>query len=619
MCFRRIAFPTETPLNPALGWRHPRISANLRPIGGGQMQRRLAAILAADVVGYSRLMGADEAGTLERLKAHRAELIDPSIARHNGRIVKLMGDGALVEFASVVDALLCAVEIQKGMAERNAGGAQESEIAFRVGINMGDVIVDGEDIYGDGVNVAARLEGLAEPGGVCLSGTAYETAHNKLDLAFEDMGEQRLKNIEKPVRVYRVRVSGGPAESAAVAGALVLPDKPSLAVLPFANMSADPEQEFFADGIAEDIITELSKFRSLFVIARNSSFAFKGQSVDVKDVSGKLGVRYLVEGSVRRAGNRVRITAQLIDAVDDKHLWAERYDRELEDIFAVQDEVTGAIVSAIEPHLASSERQRARRKPTESLGAWECYQRGLWHLYQYKAEDSEKALDFLRRAIDLDPTFAPAHAGLAFTLYYRVVLGFAGDRGADLARALEAGRAAVTLDEADPFAHVALGRVHAVRGEHEAAIAACDRAIALNPSYASAHFGRAHSLWQCGRAEDAIPFHDEAMRLSPRDPLIWAFMASKAIALIMLGRYEEGLDWARKGQRQPHTAIWAFMPEVSALGLLGRTDEARAALERVRQVKADVSVRFVDQALLITDSAYREHFLRGLIKAGLPD
>ncbi len=587
------------------------------------MQRRLAAILAADVVGYSRLMGKDEAGTLERLMAHRAELIDPTIAAHGGRIVKLMGDGALVEFASVVAAVLCAAEIQEGMAGRNAGVAPDRRIELRIGINLGDVIVEGEDIYGDGVNVAARLEGLAEPGGICVSGTAYDTAHDKLDLAFESMGEQRMKNIERPVRAYRIRPPGAPAAGGEAAdpaaGALELPDKPSVAVLPFTNMSADPDQEFFADGIAEDIITELSKFRSLFVIARNSSFAFKGRSVDAKEVSGKLGVRYIVEGSVRRAGKRVRITAQLIDAVEDKHLWADRYDRDLEDIFAVQDEVTGAIVSAIEPRLGSSERQRAHRKPTESLGAWECYQRGLWHLYQYAAEDCEKALDFLRRAIDLDPTFAAAHAGLAFALYYGVILGFSGDREGDLARALEAGKAAVALDENDPFAQVALGRVHTVRGEHDTAIAACDRAIALNPSYASAHFGRAHSLWQCGRAAEAIASHDEAMRLSPRDPLLWAFMASKAIALIMLGRHDEGLDWARKAQQQPHTAIWAFMPEVSALGLLGRIEEARAALDRVRRLKPDVSVAFVDQALRITDAAYREHFVSGLLEAGLPE
>ncbi len=590
------------------------------------MQRRLAAILAADVVAYSRLMDEDEAGTLAALKEHRRALIDPAIARHNGRLVKLMGDGALVEFASVVDAIACAAEIQEAMVGRNAGVAEARRITFRIGINLGDVIVEGEDIYGGGVNVAARLEGLAEPGGICVSGTAYDTAHDKLDLAFESLGEQQVKNIDRPVRTYRVVLDGGSGGGVSAAGpsptlapALELPDKPSLAVLPFANMSAEPDQDFFADGISEDIITELSKFHTLFVIARNSSFAFKGQSVDVKEVSAKLGVRYIVEGSVRRAGSRVRITAQLIDAVDDSHIWAERYDRDLEDIFAVQDEVTRAIVSAIEPQLASSERQRARRKPTENLGAWECYQRGLWHLHQYRAEDAEEAISFLQRAIDLDPTFASAHAGLAFVLYYKVILGFSEDRTGDLAAAYAAGTTAVRLDDNDPFAHVALGRVHTARGEHDKAIERCNRAIALNPNYASAYFGRAHSLWMSGRPTEAVLSHDEAMRLSPRDPLLWAFQASKAIALILLERYEEALNYARMAQRQPNTALWAFMPEVSVLGLMGRVDEARAALERVHRLKPDITCSFAMQVLPISRTADREHFVRGLLAAGVPE
>jgi adenylate cyclase len=384
-------------------------------------------------------------------------------------------------------------------------------------------------------------------------------------------------------------------------------------------MSAEPDQDFFADGICEDIITELSKFRTLFVIARNSSFAFKGQAVDVKEVSAKLGVRYIVEGSVRRAGGRVRITAQLIDAVDDSHIWAERYDRDLEDIFAVQDEVTRAIVAAVEPQLASSERLRARRKPTDSLGAWECYQRGLWYLHQYREEDNKEALSFLARAIELDPTFATAHAGLAFALYYEVILGFSRDGPGDLAKALAAGTAAVRLDENDPFAHVALGRVYTAKGEHDEAIECCNRAIALNPNYASAYFGRAHSLWMSGRPAEALLSHDEAMRLSPRDPLMWAFQASRAIALILLERYEEALDYARRAQRHPNTALWAFMPEVSALGLMGRLDEARGALERVHRLKPDVTCSFATQVLPFSRAADREHFVRGLLLAGVPE
>ena len=582
-------------------------------------QRRLGAILAADVVGYSRLMEGDEAGTLAALQAHRAEFIDPEIAARGGRIVKLMGDGALVEFPSVVDAVECAAAIQRGMADRNAEIEETRRIVFRIGVNLGDVIIEGDDIYGDGVNVAARLETLADPGGFCVSGTVYEHIAGKVDLNLLDDGNQTLKNIGRPVHVWRWSPTADTASAPRDGGNLALPDKPSLAVLPFDNMSADPDQEFFADGISEDIITEISKFRSLFVIARNSSFAFKGQSVDVKEVSRKLGVRYVVEGSVRRAGNRVRITAQLIDAIEDSHIWAERYDRDLEDIFAVQDEVTRAIVSTIEPQLASSERQRARRKPTENLGAWECYQRGLWHLHQYNSKDSAAALDFLQRAIDLDPTFASGHAGLAFTLYYSVILGFSSDNTGDLARALNAGKTAVTLDENDPFAHVALGRVYTAKGEHQAAIQCCDEAIALNPSYASAHFGRAHSLWMWGRADEAILSHDEAMRLSPRDPLMWAFQASKAIALILLGRYDDALHWAQLAQRHANTGIWAFMPEVSALGLLGRVGEAEAAFERVKLLKPDVTCSFAIQVLPMSREVNRERFTSGLKVAGVPD
>ncbi|MEE8228021.1 MAG: adenylate/guanylate cyclase domain-containing protein, partial [Kiloniellales bacterium] len=548
-------------------------------------------------------------------------LIDPKLAEHNGRIVKLMGDGMLVEFASVVDAVRAAVETQEAVTEHNADLPENKRIEFRVGINLGDVVIDGDDIHGDGVNVAARLEGIAEPGGICVSGMVYEGVRDRIDVPFEDLGEQEVKNIERPVRVWRwlSGVGAAPAGALGATDSPPLPDKPSIAVLPFDNMSGDPEQEYFSDGISEDIITELSRFHWLFVIARNSSFAFKGQSVDIREVGRKLGVRYVVEGSVRRTGNRVRITAQLIDAVNDNHMWAERYDRDLEDIFAVQDEVTRSIVSNIEPQLASSERQRAHRKSTDSLGAWECYQRGLWHLYQYQAEDSIEALKFLQRAIELDPNFASAFAGLAFTLYYNVILGFSREPAADIARALEAGMTAVRVDENDPFAHVALGRVYTAKGEHGAAIQSCDRAITLNPSYASAHFGRAHSLWMSGRPEDAIRSHDEAMRLSPRDPLLWAFQASKAIALILLGRYDEALDWARKAQRQPSTSLWAFMPEVSALGLMGRTEEARAALERVRRLKPDVTCTFATQVLPFSQSADREHFLRGLLEAGVPE
>ena len=373
-------------------------------------------MLAADIAGYSRLMGADEEGTLTRLKAIRKTLVDPTIAAHRGRIVKTTGDGMLVEFASAVDAVTCAIAIQERMAERSASGA-EPRIKFRIGINVGDIIVESDDIFGEGVNVAARVENECEPGGVCVSGNAFEQIRGKTKFAFDDLGDRTLKNIDRPVRLYAVRGASSPATTATEAVStmlsntsdpLPLPDKPSIAVLPFQNMSGDPEQEYFADGVVEDIITALSRLKSLFVIARNSSFTYKGRAVDIKQVGRELGVRYVLEGSVRRSSNRVRITAQLIDAETGNHLWAERYDRDMADIFAVQDEITEAVAIAIEPAVAQMEQWRAVRKPPESLSSWEAYQRGLWHFGRIGTTENEAAKTFSRRAIDLDPSFAPA-------------------------------------------------------------------------------------------------------------------------------------------------------------------------------------------------------------------
>jgi len=372
-----------------------------------RVQRRLAAILAADVAGYSRLMGVDEEGTLAALKKLRRELADPKIKEHRGRIVKTTGDGLLVEFASVVDAVRCAVDVQREMSERNTGVPAERRIEFRIGINLGDIIKDGRDIYGDGVNVAARLEALAEPGGICVNRVVRDQVRDKLDFAFEDAGEQRVKNIARPLRVYHVRPGQlADEEMSAAQPPLALPDKPSLAVLPFTNMSGDPEQEFVSDGIAEDVISALSHYPSLFVIARNSTFTYKGRAVDVKQVGRELGVRYVLEGGVRKAGNRIRVTAQLIEAETGNHVWANRYDRDLADIFAVQDEITHALTTALTPAIADAELRRAIRKPPESLDAWAAYQRGLWHLSKANSEDDTIAQNFFRQAIDLDPTFA---------------------------------------------------------------------------------------------------------------------------------------------------------------------------------------------------------------------
>ncbi len=470
------------------------------------MERRLTAILAADVVGYSRLMELDEAGTLTALKAHREELIDPTIAEHRGRIVKLMGDGALVEFASVVDAVTCAAAIQKGMTGRNDSVAADRHFELRIGVHLGDIIVEGEDIYGEGVNVAARLEGLAEPGGICLSSDAYRQVRGKVEVDFEDLGEREVKNLVEPLRVYRVAINGpSPAPTLTPTKPLPLPDKPSIAVLPFDNMSGDPEQEFFADGIAEDVITALSRFRSLFVIARNSSFSYVGTSPDIRTVARELGVRYVVEGSVRMAGNRVRITAQLIDATSGNHLWADRFDGGLDDVFDLQDQITEQIVVAVEPEIGARERERARRKPPENLDAWELVQRGLSHLHRMNKADRTEAIRLFREAVALDPEFAAAHAHLAYAVSASVTF-YAEDTAKDAVSGRAAAEQAVSLDPNEPLAHFALGRLHIFAGEFEMAIGEMQTAIAINPNFARGHFGLGWAYhYSAGQAEQALP------------------------------------------------------------------------------------------------------------------
>ena len=580
------------------------------------VQRRLAAILSADVAGYSRLMGADEVGTLAALNDHRAACIDPAIAARGGRIVKLMGDGMLVEFASAVDAVECAVAVQRGMAGRNADVPEDQRIEFRIGINLGDIIVEGDDIHGDGVNVAARIQEIAAPGGVALSDFAHHQVAGKVEATFADGGEHSLKNIAKPVRIYRWAEG---AVAAASEAPLALPDKPSIAVLPFTNMSGDAEQEYFSDGISEDIITELSRFRSLFVIARNSSFAFKGQSVNVGKIGRELGVAYVVEGSVRKAGNRVRITAQLVEAASGNHLWAERYDRDLDDIFAVQDEVTLAIVTAIEPTLGSAERERARRKPTGNLDAWENYQRGLWNMYQFTAQENAEAQSFFRRAIEFDANFAPAHAGLAHAIYISVFLGFRTNRAPDFGEARDAAERALTLDGDDALAHLVLGRLHMVRGEHEAAVSACETARALNPNLAIARYGLGTALACRGDYEEAIVELDEAIRLSPRDPMLWWILAIKSAANLSTGRYEAGLEFARASLRQPNAGVWAYVHEIATLAHLDRIEEARQSLARARAIMPDFDLNFVASRLQQMRWVGREHFIEGLKKAGLEE
>jgi adenylate cyclase len=585
------------------------------------MERRLAAILAADVAGYTRLMGEDEAGTLAALKSHRKELIEPKIAEHRGRLVKLMGDGALVEFASVIDALTCAADVQTGMAERNRQMPGGPRITFRIGVNLGDVIVEGDDLYGDGVNVAARLEGLAEPGGICISAKVYDEVKNKLALAYEDLGEREVKNVADPIRVYLIvpeRAGAGPA--VVDVEDLALPEKPSIAVLPFDNMSGDPEQEYLADGITEDLITALSKIRWFFVIARNSTFTYKGKAVEVKQVAKELGVRYVLEGSVRKAGTRVRITAQLVDATTGRHVWAERYDRQIEDIFDLQDEMTLTLVGAVEPELSAAERERVVAKPPESMDAWESYQRGLWHMWLYAEDGNLEAETLFARATELDPGFAPAYAYGSYVQYSRVIMGWTQDAEASLDAGMKLAQKALALDDKDPMAYFAVGRIHMMRGRHDDSIAALNTSVELNPSFAQSHHGLGMALTLAGRLDEAKDSLEMAERLSPRDPILWASTVVHALACVLSGDHEDALHWARKTIQNPRSkGYWPHSVHAAALAHLGRVDEAREAVAAALEAKADLTLSYLAKTLPTKDPGGLDPYLEGLRKAGLPE
>jgi adenylate cyclase len=582
-----------------------------------KVQRRLAAIMAADVAGYSRLMGADEEGTLAALKQLRRDLADPKIKEHRGRIVKTTGDGLLVEFASVVDAVRCAVEVQREMAARSTGVPEDRRIQFRIGINLGDIIKDGRDIYGDGVNVAARLETLAEPGGICVNRVVRDQVRDKLDFAFEDAGEQRVKNIARPLRVYHVRPGQGAGESLSAAQPqLALPDKPSVAVLPFTNMSGDPEQEFVSDGIAEDVITALSHYPSLFVIARNSTFTYKGQAVDVKQVGRELGVRYVLEGSVRKAGNRIRVTAQLIEAGTGNHVWAERYDRDLADIFAVQDQITHALTTALAPAIADAELRRAIRKPPESLDAWAAYQRGLWHLSKANSDDDTIAQNFFRQANDLDPTFAPGYSALALAqlqaaaVYQKLSLAEAQSSAEALARR------AVSLDGADAEARSCLGWALQARGELDGALVEIERALAMSPNLAVAHWQRGATLIFSGRPKEGLSALETCIRLDPRDPFMSVRLLHTACGLYFAREYENVIEAAKRLIRSYPDFPMIYRWPAAALGQLGRTSEAKEWLERAISAAPAAFNMYVRSRVPWFRPEDHAHLVEGLRKAG---
>jgi len=579
-----------------------------------RVERRLAAILAADVAGYSRLMGVDEEGTLAALKACRHELIDPKIAEHRGRIVKTTGDGALVEFASAVDAVRCAMEIQRTMAERNAHVPEDRRFEFRIGINVGDIIIDDGDIYGDGVNIAARIETLAVPGAICLSDNAYQQIKGKLTLDLSDMGERHLKNIAQPVRVHSVRderATPGPTT-------LAPPDKPSIAVLPFTNMSGDSEQEYFSDGISEDIITDLSKIAGLMVISRNSCFTYKGRAVDTRTVGRDLGVRSVLEGSVRRAGNRLRITAQLIDAATGGHLWAERYDRDLTDLFAVQDDVTRRIVEALKVTLSAAEKARLADSEACNIEAYDYFLRGREFLYGEikKGEKFEEAKNFFMQALKLDPNHSQSHAGLSWAYVFDYFNRWSDDPDGSLTLAKKYAEQAVKEDSNEPLARAMAGLVALLQKDFDRATSEVEIALSLNPNYAFAYncLGSIHTY--SGRPREAIAVIERAMRLDPA----WTqqYLHFLGTAYLLAGKYETAAALLRQRVSLVPSTDFTRGVLASALGHLGEVDEARRVWRELMEINPKYSFRahFSRQPFRQEDI---EHVADGLAKAGLPN
>jgi adenylate cyclase len=581
------------------------------------VSRRLVAVFAADVEGYSRLMGADEVGTLEGLTERRA-ILDRIIGEHRGRIANTAGDSVLAEFGSAVDAVQCAVEAQTALAEANSSLSPDRRICFRIGIHIGDVMVRAGDLFGDGVNIAARLQSLAKPGGVCISGATYDQVRKVLPITFADLGVQQVKNIQEPVRAYQAaNETKEPAPIANTEDAPPLPDKPSIAVLPFENMSGDPEQQYFADGMVEEIITALSRFKSLFVIARNSSFTFKGKAVDIKEVGRRLGVRYVLEGAVRKASGKVRITGQLIDAVTGAHIWADRFERDLTDVFALQDEVTVAVLSAIGPKLRQAGIATATRRRPENLTAYDCFLRALPPYYLLSREGVAESLRLVHRALESDPGFAlaAAHAGACHML--NVHFGYSPDPQFDRKEAVRLFHLALSLDDGDPdtIATSALISAYMI-GDSEREIEMADRAVALNPNSFHAWDVRGWVYKIAGLPEEAIRNFERSLRMSPVDPGLHHSLSGMAHALIELGRFDEAIAAGKKAQRHTPSSSAAYRCLASAFAHLGRKAEAREAAARLLQVDPafTISARMGRRR-----QAHAKLLIEGLRKAGLPE
>jgi TolB-like protein len=581
-----------------------------------RLERRLSAILAADVAEYSRLTGLDEEGTHVQLQGHLRSLIDPKIAEHRGRVVKNTGDGLLAEFSSVVDAVRCALDVQRGMVERNADVPQEKRIEFRIGINVGDIITDRGDLFGDVVNVAARLEGLAEPGGICISEDAHRQVRGKLDIVVDDAGEHQLKNITRAVRVYGVRPSGAAGTKRP---ALVLPDKPSIVVLPFRDHSGDPEQEYFADGIVEEIITALSRFKNLFVIARNSSFTYKGRAVDVKQVGRELGVRYVLEGSVRRGTDRVRITGQLIDAATGAHVWAQRFDGVLGDIFQFQDEMTANIVGALVPRLEHAEIERARRKPPENLDAYDYYLRGLACIDEWTREANNEALGLFHKAIELDRRFALAYGMAAYCYVQRDTNFWLTNRAEETAEALRLAQRVAELDKDDAYALCLAGVVFISFGDLDAGAAMIDRALVLSPNLAMAWLNSGWArIWQ-GEPELATEHLARAMRLSPIDPVLFSMQAATAFAHFITGRSDEALSWSEKASWEQPLYLTGTVIFAASSAVAGQLVRAQNAMARLLHHNTPLRISNLKDFYPFRRPQDLAKLAEGLRKAGLPE
>jgi adenylate cyclase len=582
------------------------------------VERRLAAILVADVVGYTRLMGADEVGTLRRIKAQREELLEPIVAAHSGRIVKLMGDGLLIEFASIVDAVNCAVTWQGKVAETEADHGEDTRLQYRIGVNLGDIIADDDDIYGDGVNVAARLEGLAEPGGVCLSGDAFRQVKGKIDANFEDQGEQQVKNVVDPVRLYRLVDDSSLAIAKTLATKTqTLSDKPSIAVLPFGNMSGDPEQEYFADGITEDIVTELSHFPGLSVIGRNATTRYKGRVGDAKLVASEIGARYVMEGSVRKGGDRIRITVQLIEGQTGQQLWAERYDRVADDLFALQNEIAQGVAGIAGAHLVASDMERALRKEPSSLDAYEHTLRSRTHYRYYTQADNSKARREAEAAIALDPNFAMGHGFLAYALFQSSTNGWSDDPVAELLLARKHALKAVSLDSNDVWSLAALGNVEFGLGHHDQAIAELERALRLSPSSAFVQLGLSNAYCFGGRPQDGLEAIATAMRLDRHYPPM--YLLAEGRAYFTMGKFDHAIP--------PPERLASALPDftvgravlAASLCALNRQLEAESEIAAISQTSPGFTLNYARRITPYKDPVNVARFLELLRKAGLPE